>query len=229
MTAQYTFVMKDLRKLVPPKREILKGIWLSFYPGAKIGVLGNNGAGKSTLLRVLAGLHPPDAGAVVVDGDEVTSLPAERRFPAIGMVGQDPGRHLLTERVGDEVAMALVRLRVPRGERRARVGRILEDLGLAGLEDRHPLDLSAGQRERVALAAILVAEPGVVVLDEPTRGMDPSGARSLVALLRRQAAAGAAVLVATHDPAFAAAVADRHLALRDGTVRDAPLPEVAAA
>src|SRR2546423_1971743 len=55
MTAQYTFVMKDLRKLVPPKREILKGIWLSFYPGAKIGVLGNNGAGKSTLLRIMAG------------------------------------------------------------------------------------------------------------------------------------------------------------------------------
>ena len=56
MTAQYTFVMKDLRKLVPPKREILKGIWLSFYPGAKIGVLGNNGAGKSTLLRIMAGV-----------------------------------------------------------------------------------------------------------------------------------------------------------------------------
>ena len=68
MTAQYTSVMKDLRKLVPPKREILKGIHLSFYPGAKIGVLGNNGAGKSTLLRMLARIYPPTLGHVAIRG-----------------------------------------------------------------------------------------------------------------------------------------------------------------
>ena len=100
---------------------------------------------------------------------------------------------------------------------------------LDGLADRHPLDLSVGQRERVALAAILVADPGVILLDEPTRGMDPEGAAALAALLRRRAAEGAAVLVATHDPGFAAALADRRLLLRDGRVEAAPLrPAVAA-
>jgi energy-coupling factor transport system ATP-binding protein len=191
--------------------------------------VGPNGSGKSTLLRVLAGLHAPEGGAVVLDGAEVTHLPAERRFPAIGMVGQDPGRHLLTERVRDEVGFALARTGVPRQERAARVARVMADLRLDGLGDRHPLDLSVGQRERVALAAVLVAEPGVILLDEPTRGMDPEGATALAAVLRRRAAEGAAVLVATHDPGFAAAVADRRVALREGRLHARAPGEVVAA
>jgi energy-coupling factor transport system ATP-binding protein len=209
---------------------VIDGADLELRAGEVTALAGPNGSGKSTLLRVLAGLHAPDAGAVVLDGAEVTHLPAERRFPAVGLVGQDPGRHLLTERVRDEVAFALARTGAPRDGRDARVERMLADLRLDGLADRHPLDLSVGQRERVALAAILVAEPGVILLDEPTRGMDPEGAAALAALLRRRAAAGAAVLVATHDPGFAAALADRRLLLRDGRLEPAPLrPAVAAA
>jgi energy-coupling factor transport system ATP-binding protein len=207
-----------------PGREVLRGIDLVLRAGEVTALAGPNGSGKSTLLRLLAGLHRPDAGVVVLDGREVTDVPAERRFPAIGMVGQDPGRHLLTERVEDEVGFALARAGVGRPERRVRVERMLDDLGLGGLADRHPLDLSVGQRERVAIAAILVMEPGVVLLDEPTRGMDPEGAAALVALIRRRAAEGAAVLVATHDPGFAAAVADRRLVLADGAVRAEPFP-----
>src|SRR5499426_4187615 len=83
MTAQYTFVMKDLRKLVPPKREILKGIWLSFYPGAKIGVIGANGAGKSSLLRIMAGVDKEFLGeAWPADGVRVGYLPQEPRLDA---------------------------------------------------------------------------------------------------------------------------------------------------
>ena len=105
---------------------------------------------------------PAGRRAVVLRrGGDATAVPAERRFPAIGLVGQDPGRHLLTERVDDEVGFALRAAgRRPDRERRARVAETLEDLELGGLADRHPLDLSVGQRERVALAAILVARAG---------------------------------------------------------------------
>jgi energy-coupling factor transport system ATP-binding protein len=216
--------IEDLRARYSRRaNEALAGVTLTAPRGQVTAVVGPNGSGKSTLLRVLAGLHRPDAGAVLLGGSEVTDLPAERRFPAVGFVGQDPGRHLRTERVRDEVGFALARIGAPRGGRAERVERILADLRVDGLADRHPLDLSVGQRERVALAAILVAEPGVILLDEPTRGMDPEGAAALAALLRGRAAGGAAVLVATHDPGFAAALADRHLRLHDGRLAPAPL------
>lgn len=204
-------------------RPVLRAASLELAAGTVTTLSGPNGCGKTTLLRVLAGLHAPEAGRVLVDGRDVTDRPAERRFPAIGLVGQDPGRHLLTERVDTEVAFALERLGLRGAERRVRVAETLEELELTALAARHPLDLSVGQRERVALAAVLAARPGVVVLDEPTRGMDPVRKAALAALLRRRASEGAAVLVATHDAAFARGVADRALEMADGAPR-APVP-----
>ena len=157
-----------------PGRAVVRGAWLEVRAGEITTIHGPNGCGKSTLLRVLAGLHRPERGRVVLEGEDVTSQAVERRFPALGFVGQDPGRHLLTERVDDEVTFALRALPLSAAERRAWVADAIERLDLGAVADRHPLDLSVGQRERVALAAILVARPGVIALDEPTRGMDPA-------------------------------------------------------
>jgi energy-coupling factor transport system ATP-binding protein len=131
-------------------------------------------------------------------------------------VPQDPGRHLLTETVADEIGVALRSLGVTGAERARRVAEAADALELADLLDRHPLDLSVGERERVALASIIVAEPRVLVLDEPTRGMDPGRKRALAALIRARAATGVAVLVATHDGPFAVAAADEVLEMVDG-------------
>lgn len=209
-----------------PGRPVLRGASLELRAGEVVTISGDNGSGKSTLLRVLAGLHRPDAGGVVLDGRDVTEVPAERRFPALALVPQDPGRHLLAERVDAELAIALrADPDSPRG-RQERIARMLARLDLADVASRHPLDLSVGQRERVALGAVLVAEPGVIALDEPTRGMDPVRKAALVALLRERAAAGAAVVVATHDAAFARAVGDRALVMVDGAPAElrAPAP-----
>jgi energy-coupling factor transporter ATP-binding protein EcfA2 len=163
---------------------------LELCRGEVVALLGPNGSGKTTVAKLAAGLLEPSDGRV-------------ERFGRAAYLSQDPGRYLVRERVDEEVALAAD---VPR----ARAA--LAEVGLAGLEHRHPRDLSSGERERLALAAVLVTEPDLLVLDEPTRGVDPERKRELAALLRRDAPRRA-TLVVTHDRAFATAVADRTYAL----------------
>jgi energy-coupling factor transporter ATP-binding protein EcfA2 len=205
-------------------RAVLDGASLALAPGRVTALVGPNGSGKTTLLRTLAGLHCPDAGRVMLGDDDVSALPPEDRFPRLGMVPQDPGRHLLTERVGDEIAVALASMGITGDEAAARVAAAAAELGLDDMLHRHPLDLSVGERERVALASILVARPAVLVLDEPTRGMDPARKHALAQVIRAHAARGAAVLVATHDGPFAAAAADEVLEVSSGDAVPTGLP-----
>jgi energy-coupling factor transport system ATP-binding protein len=155
-----------------------------------VALVGPNGIGKTTLAKIAAGLLAPSGGRVV-------------RWGKAAYLPQDPGRYLVAETALGEVAFAA-------GEARAR--RMLESLGLSAFAARHPRDLSSGERERLAIAAVLAVEPDLLVLDEPTRGVDPPRKRELAALLRAQAPERA-TLVVTHDRAFATAVADRVVAL----------------
>jgi energy-coupling factor transport system ATP-binding protein len=169
-------------------RLVLNGASLDLRRGEVVAVVGPNGSGKTTLAKLAAGLLEPATGTVVRSGRAC-------------YLSQDPGRYLVRERAEDEVALA-----VEGDLERARA--TLRDLGLAGYETRHPRDLSSGERERLALAAVLVAEPDLLVLDEPTRGVDPERKDELAALLRAQAHTRA-TLVVTNDLVFAAEVADR--------------------
>jgi energy-coupling factor transport system ATP-binding protein len=156
--------------------------------GEIVALLGPNGSGKTTLAKLAAGLLEPARGSVV-------------RAGCASYLSQDPGRYVVAERVDEEVALGV-------GGNRERARRALGHVGLAGFDDRHPRDLSSGERERLAVASVLVTEPELLVLDEPTRGMDPERKLELAALLRSQADERA-TLVVTHDAAFAADVADR--------------------
>jgi energy-coupling factor transport system ATP-binding protein len=175
-------------------RAVLEHTSLEVRRGEVVALTGPNGVGKTTLAQIAAGLLEPDAGAV-------TRLRA-------AYLAQDPGRHLVTERVLDEVAL---------GADVARAHATLARLGLAEHEQRHPRDLSSGERERLALAAVLATEPELLVLDEPTRGVDPERKAELARLLRAEAP-GRGTLVVTHDLVWAAEVADRivELNVREG-------------
>jgi len=199
-----------------PDRPVLQRADLELAAGSVTALAGENGSGKSTLARVLAGLHAPSSGTVRLEGEDVTALPIERRYPQLAFVSQDPGRVLLRERVDDEVEFGPRQLGWPADERRRAVAHALEALGIAELAARHPRDLSGGERERVAVAAALVSRPRVLVLDEPTRGMDDETSARLVALLQAHAADGNAALVLTHDRALAHRAADRQLTLTGG-------------
>ena len=171
---------------------VLTGASLQLRRGEILALTGPNGVGKTTLAKIASGLIEPDAGRV------------ERRG-RVCYLSQDPGRYLVTERVEDEVALAVDGDRI-------RAGQALANVGLAGFERRHPRDLSSGERERLALACVLVADPDVLVLDEPTRGVDPPRKSELAELLRHDAAKRA-TLVVTHDLVFAGDVADRTVEL----------------
>jgi energy-coupling factor transport system ATP-binding protein len=173
---------------------VLDGASLEVRRGEVVALTGPNGVGKTTLAQVAAGLLEPDAGEVA--------------HARAAYLAQDPGRHVVTERVLDEVALGA-------DEGRARAA--LAELGLERQLDRHPRDLSSGERERLALAAVVATDPELLVLDEPTRGVDPERKAELARLLRAQAP-HRGTLVVTHDLPFAAAVADRvvELAVREG-------------
>jgi molybdate transport system ATP-binding protein len=189
--------------------------------GEVLAVLGPNGAGKSTLLRVLAGLLPPDGGSVVLDGhavwdDDDVHVPAHRR--ALSMVFQD---HLLFPHltITDNVAFGLRTRGVGKKSARETAAGWLDRVGLSGLGDRRPGQLSGGQAQRAALARALVGEPRVLLLDEPLSALDARTRLTVRAELRRHLGdfAGSTVLV-THDPVDAMALADRVVVVEDGRV-----------
>jgi energy-coupling factor transport system ATP-binding protein len=180
--------LRDLSFSYQPERRVVDGVSLELHRGEIVALAGPNGSGKTTVAKLASGLLQPDAGVVELRG-------------RAAMLLQDPGRYCLSERVGDEVGRGV------KGNL-ARARRALRSVGLEGFEARHPRDLSSGERERLALASVLVVEPDLLVLDEPTRGVDPKRKAELAALLRAEAETRATLIV-THDEEFAAAVADR--------------------
>jgi energy-coupling factor transport system ATP-binding protein len=172
------------------ERSALDGVDLEIARGEVVVLAGPNGSGKTTLAKLAAGLLQPDGGSVTRSG-------------SAGYLSQDPGRYLVREDVLEEAALAV-------GGDRQRARRALEQVELDWAVARHPRDLSSGERERLGLAAVAVAEPDLLVLDEPTRGIDPVRKAEIAKWLAEYAAAGRGVLVATHDGSFPA---DRRLRL----------------
>jgi energy-coupling factor transport system ATP-binding protein len=201
----------------------LRGIDLTVRPGEVVALMGRNGAGKSTLLGCLTGLHEPAAGTVRV-GDAVPHrTPPRRLVRRVGLVPQEPRDLLYADNVDAECAAADADAGARAGTCRALVTELLP--GVPG--ETHPRDLSEGQRLALALAVVLTARPGLLLLDEPTRGLDYAAKSRLVARVRELAANGHAVVLATHDVELAAEVADRVVVLAEGeVVADGPTAEV---
>ncbi|MEV8093378.1 ATP-binding cassette domain-containing protein [Kitasatospora sp. NPDC085879] len=204
----------------------LRGVDLVLRAGETTALMGRNGAGKSTLLGGLVGLHAPSGGSVRVGGLTPHKARPAELVRRIGLVPQEPRDLLCTESVGAECAAADRDAAAPAGTCRALVADLLP--GLA--DERHPRDLSEGQRLTLALAVVLTSAPPVILLDEPTRGLDYAAKARLVTVLRGLAEAGHAVLLATHDVELAAELAHRTVVLAEGeVVADGPTAEVVTA
>jgi energy-coupling factor transport system ATP-binding protein len=201
----------------------LRGVDLTVARGEVVALMGRNGAGKSSLLSSLVGLVRPEAGRVEVLGAAPHGLRARAMARRAGLVPQEPGDLLYAETVAAECRAADRDLSAAEGTCRALLGRLAPDV--AG--DTHPRDLSEGQRLSLALAVILTGRPPLVLLDEPTRGLDYAAKTRLVEILRELAADGHAVVLATHDVELAAEVAGRVVVVAEGeVVSDGPTAEV---
>lgn len=205
-------------RILRGSRPVIDDLSLSLASGTVTALMGRNGAGKSTLLGALAGQLPLARGSVQIGTGsgwiDPAALPARRRVALVGLVPQQPELLLYAESVATECTAADDDFGVEPGTTR----RILDRIS-GGLDaDRHPRDLSEGQRLELALAVILAGAPKVLLLDEPTRGLDYGAKQRLSAALRELAAAGTTVLLATHDVELAAEVADRVVILADGEV-----------
>jgi cobalt/nickel transport system ATP-binding protein len=202
----------------------LRAVTLRIDGGTRVALVGANGSGKSTLLRLLDGLVFPDDGEVRFGGETLT----EERFGddafahafrrTVGLVFQDPDAQLFSPTVFDEVAFGPLQLGWGRPAIVARVEETLERLTIPHLRDRVPQRLSAGEQKRVALACVLVMDPEVLLLDEPTAGLDPRSQSQVIDLLVGWAGGVKTVVTATHDLGMLDDIADRCVVLQAGEV-----------
>ncbi|MGW3849306.1 ABC transporter ATP-binding protein [Streptomyces fagopyri] len=206
--------------------EALRRVDLTASPGEIVALMGRNGAGKSTLLGTLVGLVEPAAGSVRVGGAVPHRTPPQDLIRRVGLVPQEPRDLLYADTVAAECAAADADAGAEAGTCRALVSALLPAI----TDDTHPRDLSEGQRLALALAVVLTARPPLLLLDEPTRGLDYAAKGRLVAVLRELAAEGHAIVLATHDVELAAELAHRVVVLADGeVVADGPTAEVVVA
>lgn len=211
-----------------PARPVLTGATLSLHEGRRLAVLGPNGGGKTTLFRLLLGLLEPGGGRVLLDGEPVRRhrRGLTRLREQVQLVLQDPDDQLFAADVAQDVSFGPLNLGLSPAEVAARVEAALTALGIADLADRPTHLLSFGQKKRTAIAGAVAMRPRLLVLDEPTAGLDPAGVEELLATLDELHRAGTTVVLSTHDVDLAHRWADEVAVVAAGRVRVAPVDEV---
>ncbi len=206
--------VRDFHLTYPDGREALRGVHLTLKEGEKVALVGPNGAGKSTLMLALVGLLK-GKGTIRVFGEDLTDGNARRIRARVGLVFQDPDDQLFSPTVFDDVAYGPLYAGLPEPEVRQRVRRALSQVGLEGFEGRLSHHLSEGEKKRAAIATVLAMEPEVLLLDEPSAGLDPRARRRLMEVLR---ALPQTMLVATHDLGLVADLLPRTVVMDGGVV-----------
>jgi energy-coupling factor transport system ATP-binding protein len=197
-------------------KHTLKDVAISVGAGEAVALVGRNGAGKSTLLKCVVGLLREKAGEIKIAGRSTRGRDVADICREVGYLPQNPDDLLFAETVREELRVTLRNHDLP--ESPDNVERLLDRLGLGELSEQYPRDLSVGQRQRVALGAVTVTRPRVLLLDEPTRGLDARTKSALVAIWRRWLDEGAGILLVTHDVELAAIIANRTVMLSEGEV-----------
>ncbi len=207
----------------------LDGLNLTIMPGQRIALLGANGSGKSTLLSILDGLCFAEKGSIVFEGEPLTEyrLVGEVEFHfrrRVALVFQNPDVQLFNPTVFDEVAFGPLQMQWPKEQIQRRVNQILEQMEIAHLKDRSPHHLSTGEKKRVALASVLILDPEVLLLDEPTAALDPKSESQMIDFLVSCSGGRKTVVTATHDLDLVEDIADTCHVFQRGRIVAAGAP-----
>lgn len=218
--------IRDLTYAYPvTEKPALRNVSLDLEEGQFLAVIGSNGAGKSTLCYTIAGFVPHFfkgklEGQVRIGGIDSEHAHLNDFVQKVGLVFQNPFNQISGSKftVYEEIAFGLENRGVPRDEMKPRIDRIMEVTGIQDLGDRSPYALSGGQQQRVALASILVLQPSILVLDEPTSQLDPIGTREVFQVIKSMSQQGITIIMAEHKIEWVAEFADRIVALADGEI-----------
>lgn len=225
--ADYIIETRDVEYSYPDGTRALAGVTFAVEEGKKVALLGANGAGKSTLFLHLNGILRPQKGKVFFDGREVfydhRSLIHLRRN--VGIVFQDPDNQIFSSNVLQEISFGPLNLGLSKKDVLQRVEEAMQATGISDLKDRPVHFLSYGQKKRVSIAGVLAMRPRVMVLDEPTAGLDPKLAVQMVELFNRINRDGVTVILSTHDVDLAFSWADHVYILKKGSIECTGKPE----
>ncbi len=215
--------VEDLTFHYPDGTLALEGVSLRVPQGGRMALIGPNGAGKSTLMLHLNGLLRGQ-GTIKVLGQELVERNIGNIRRHVGLVFQNPDDQLFMPSVFDEVAFAAVNAGYDTEEVRRRVSKALDTVGMSGYEDKHPTNLSLGQKKRISIASVLVTDNRILVLDEASAGLDPAGRRAIIALLD---SLNSTLIIATHDLDLVEQLCPDVVVLQDGkVVRTGPTAEI---
>lgn len=199
--------------------DVVKGLSFRAYPGELTAILGGNGTGKTTTLSLIAGLNIPYRGKVKIDGMELAKIPSGKLFDRLlGVLPQNPQSLFVAKTVREDLLEILSESKLGKQEKQEKLRNIVSLCRLENLLDSHPYDLSGGEQQRAALAKVLLLQPRILLLDEPTKGLDAEYKGIFAAILRKLTAAGVAVVIVSHDIEFCAEYADRCALFFDGNI-----------
>jgi len=224
-----TLEARDIRYRYPRGMEAIQGISFHVRKGEKIALVGPNGAGKSTLLLMFNGMLRPDSGIMLFDNEPIQYDKASLRIlrKRVGFVLQNPDRQIIAPTVFQDVAFGPTNLGFSEEEVNKAAKAALRHVGLEGFERRTPHQLSGGEKKRVAIAGVLAMDPDMLVFDEPTAGLDPSGSEDIMDLLDELNQEGKTVIISTHDIELVYPWADRAILMLEGRILQEDVPEVA--
>jgi len=226
---QGAFVMEALGVsfVYPEGTKALHAVDFRVKTGEFVAILASNGSGKTTLIKVLMGLLKPCTGSIMIEGSDLKKLTSKDLYQKVGLVFQTPDDQLFAATVGEDVAFGPRNLGLPEYEVQSRVDEALESVGASDLRFRAVHHLSFGEKKRVCLAGVLAMKPRILILDEPTQGLDPAGEMVMLQLLHQLNRQGATVVMATHSVDMLPLFVDRIAVLKQGRVLcEGPVQEV---